>query len=190
MSTTAWAGRSPVKQPPLARVVISLLSGDESARCRALNMLAKNLGPLSYLSASMPFVHSAYYEPEMGKGLTRRLAAYRELKQPGALAEIKQACMAIEETLSQGGRRTVNLDPGLLSADALILATSKPVGHRVCISPGLYAEVTLHYHGGEFKDLAWTYQDYAGKEIKSILKKLRSRYCWRLRQDKLQGEKS
>ena len=57
-------------------------------------------------------------------------------------------------------RRTVNIDPGLLSEESLVLATTKASGHRVAIATGLWAEVTLRFERGEYRPLPWTYPDY------------------------------
>jgi hypothetical protein len=165
-------------------VVVSLLSGQPEAHETAVKMLVRRLGPLCYLSAPLAFDYTDYYEAEMGPGLTRRLAAFEQLVAPIRLAVIKRVCMSLEKDLSQGRRRRVNLDPGLLSADALVLATSKPRGHRLCLSEGIYGEVTLLFHRGDFISLPWTYQDYAGPELKDVLNLLRDRYLWKLRQEK------
>lgn len=184
MSTTAWEGPRALAPPPLARLVISLIAGREDLRQTALVMLIRRFGPLNYLSAPLDFGYTNYYQAEMGPGLNRRLAAFERLVDPLRLKVIKRICMSLEGDLSQGRRRTVNLDPGLLTADALVLATHKPRGHRVCLEQGIHAEVTLLYHQGDFQDLPWTYQDYAGPELKEILGRLRKRYLWRLKQAK------
>ena len=68
-----------------------------------------------------------------------------------------------------GDCRRANIDPGLLSIESLVLATTKYAGHRVCIAPQLYAEVTLLYQRGRYRPLEWTYPDYQGDAVQRFL---------------------
>ncbi len=43
----------------------------------------EEFGPLCALSEVLPFAYTDYYRPEMGEGLTRRLAAFTGLVAPG-----------------------------------------------------------------------------------------------------------
>lgn len=168
-------------------VVVSLLAASETPRREALVRLGQSLGPLALLTPPLAFAHSRYYAPEMGAPLTRRLAGFRELAAPWDLAGIKQTCLDTEEELARGGRRRVNIDPGLLGPGSLVLATTKASPHRVAIAPGLWAETTLLYKRGDFVPLPWTYLDYAGPCLKAALKLMRGRYLWQLRQARRQG---
>jgi hypothetical protein len=173
---------------PHARLVVSLLAGKEEPRRAALKRLASELGPVVFYSEPMPFTRSAYYDKEMGPGLTRRLAAFGGLRPPGELAAVKRLCVGLEGELAREGRRRVNLDPGLLGKDALILATRKFSGHRLELTPGVYGEVTLFFHGGGYHPLPWTYPDYAGEEMRGVLDLIRGRLLWSLKRKRAQGE--
>lgn len=161
-----------------AAVLVSFLAVREEPRQEAIRRLSPVLGPLEFLSAPIPFP-SDYYQPEMGGPLTRRVGMYRRLAETHRLAAIKRACLVVEAQLSRQGRRRVNLDPGLLTAEGLVLATTKPRGHRIALAPGLWAELTLWYHQGAFQPLPWTYPDWAGEELTGLLTRLRRRYLWR-----------
>lgn len=172
-------------QPRL--LVISCLAGSEGPRTRALGDLAAGLGPLDWLSEPLPFEHSSYYREEMGPRLSRRLAWFRDLVPEHALAEVKGLCQKIEARHSPGGNRLVNLDPGLISLDSFILASHKYAPQRVCLAPGIFAELTLLYQGGDFRPLAWTYLDYASDQVRRVLGLARSRYHWRIKGPRAQG---
>ena len=92
-------------------------------------------------SEPVPFTWTDYYDQEMGPGLNRRVAAFAGLRLPGELVAVKRRCMALEMEMAVAGRRVVNLDPGLLGRDALVLATHKYGGHRLELAPGIYGEV-------------------------------------------------
>lgn len=170
-----------------ARLVVSLLAAAEAPRTQAVRRLAQDFGPLDYLSRPLAFDQTGYYAAEMGRPLTRRLVSFRRLVPAHALADIKRACQTLEAELSQDGRRLVNVDPGLLCADSLVLASGKRQGHRLALAEGLWAELTLWYHHGEYHPLPWTYPDYAEVPMRRLLQALRARYLWQLKEDRAQG---
>ena len=79
------------------------------------------------------------------------------------------------------GRRAVNIDPGLITRERLILATGKNAGHRVYLGRGVFADLTLLYRSGGFEPLPWTYPDYASPEVRAVMKDLRVKYLDQLR---------
>ncbi|MFZ5587764.1 MAG: DUF4416 family protein [Thermodesulfobacteriota bacterium] len=167
--------------PERMRLVVSLLAAAEPPRALAVRRLAGDLGPLDYLSRPLIFDYSDYYAAEMGGPLTRRLATFRRMVGPLDLAGVKARCLALEAELALEGRRRVNLDPGLLSADALILATTKYRGHRLPLAQGLWQELTLWFNHGRYHPLPWTYPDYAGPQLREMMAGLRRRLLWQLK---------
>jgi hypothetical protein len=75
--------------------------------------------------------------------------------------------------MSGSGNRPVNLDPGLLTLEALNLATTKPHYHRLYLSKGVFGELTLIYRQGGFEPLPWTYPDYREKWATVFFEKVR-----------------
>jgi hypothetical protein len=56
--------------------------------------------------------------------------------------------------------RPLNLDPGYLTEAKLVLASTKDHAHRIYLSQGIYAEVTLSFRRGHWRHHDWTYPDY------------------------------
>ena len=56
--------------------------------------------------------------------------------------------------------RPLNLDPGYLTSAKLVLASTKDHAHRIYLSRGIYAEVTLHYQDRGWQHHEWTFPDY------------------------------
>lgn len=165
-----------------ARLVVSLLASLEEPRQEALRRLARRFGPVVFYSEPLAFDHSDYYAAELGSPLTRRLAAFARLIPAGKLAWAKLLCRSLEGDLARHGRRSVNLDPGVLNAGALTLATGKPGDWRVPIGPGVYADVHLRFEDGRYQSLPWTYTDYAHGPLNDIMSDIRARYLWQLKQ--------
>jgi hypothetical protein len=56
------------------------------------------------------------------------------------------------------------------------LATTKESAHRVPLSHGIYAEITLLYSKGGFRPLDWTYPDFRSPAYLAVLNDIRARY--------------
>jgi hypothetical protein len=158
-----------------AKLVISAITGRPQP-CPALReRLAALFGPIDFESPLLDFSFTDYYEREMGGGLRRCFFAFTRLISPDLLASLKLRTNSLEQELSEEGRRTVNLDPGLLSLSRFSLATTKDSAHRIPLWAGIYAELTLRFERGAFRPLPWTYPDYRSDEVLSILAKVRAR---------------
>ena len=89
--------------------------------------------------------------------------------------------------MSGDGRRTVNIDPGYICLERLVLATGKNYTHRIYLSRGIYADLTLVFHRQSFRTLPWTYPDYADPSAVEVFNALRERYKAQLRGIPLEG---
>lgn len=126
-----------------------------------------NYGPI-------PFSWSEYYASEMGKDLMKVYISYKKLIDRAELPAIKNYTNGIESEYAVDNKRRVNIDPGYLSRDKVVLATTKDFYHRLYIADGIYAEVTLHYKRGRYRFFSWTYPDYRQPEIYKFFEKARA----------------
>src|SRR5207253_6943857 len=110
------------------------------------------------------FCETDYYEPSMGAGLQKCFWAFERLIDPGDLAACKLRSNRWEsEYTRMGGHaepRPLNLDPGYLTPAKLVLASTKDHAHRIYLSRGIYAEVTLFYKDRRWQHRDWTFADY------------------------------
>ena len=166
-------------QPTLpVALVFAVLADDEETLAAAKQQLSQRFGALHATSEIYPFDFTAYYEKEMGPGLQKQLVCCAERVDPSTLAAIKTQTIELERQLAKKTSDTLsrraNIDPGLLSIESLVLATSKYSGHRICIAPQLYAELTLLYQKGHYRPMAWTYLDYQGETAQRFLLETRA----------------
>lgn len=138
--------------------------------------LEASFGPVDIITEPFPFTFTDYYVPEMGEGIERFFISFSDLVQPDSLAMIKERTNEIEAEWAEDGRRSINLDPGILSLSSIVLATTKNRSHRIAIGRSLYAELTLIYQNRHFEALPWTYADYRSEEVQEVLLRLRDRY--------------
>jgi len=136
------------------------------------------------VSPEWMFDRTRYYEREMGWPLYRRFVSFKELIPPETLVAIKLETNAIETDFLDQGNRRINIDPGMISAERLILATGKNYIHRIYLSKGIYADLTLLFKRGSFTPLAWTYRDYADPEMILFFNELRHTYMEQLKEMK------
>ncbi len=131
----------------------------------------------------MPFDYTGYYEEEMGTGLTRTLITYRKLIKREEIVELKIFTNKLEKVFSFENKRTVNIDPGYIAQEHIILATGKGFSHRPYLGRGVYADLTLVYTKDEYRALEWTYPDYGTAGMRELFRELRHKYADQLKEE-------
>ena len=168
--------------PQAALLFASLIYSDEESVVAALAAMSERFGQLEYCSPALSFDHTAYYGPEMGPNLKRRIVAFEQLVGRATLPAIKLYSNAIERRLSDAqGSRRVNIDPGFVTLEQVTLATTKPYSHRIYLSEGIWSELCLTYQNQTYHKLAWTYPDYADAEMVQTMLNLRKIYGEKLK---------
>jgi len=171
-----------IPQPPQpAKLIISLLLKERSRAQSVVGDLVDAFGPIDMISPWFDFDYTTYYEPEMGSPLYRRVLSMKRHIQQDDLTGVKLATNGIEAMHSVGGNRQVNLDPGYVTAARFVLGTGKDYSHRIYLSKGIYADLTLVFQQGEFSVLPWTYPDYGSDQMREYLKCIRKRYLFDLK---------
>ncbi|HOK33876.1 MAG TPA: DUF4416 family protein [Fervidobacterium sp.] len=139
--------------------------------------LVREFGPMDYTSPVLDFgKYTLYYDEEMGSGIMGKLIGFERLIHPSLLASIKIKTNEIEQKYAVDGKRRFNLDPGYIHHMQFVLATTKMWPHRIYIGQGIYAEPTLMYINGRWKDYDFTYPNYKEEVYKKELEKIRSMY--------------
>ncbi len=160
-------------QPSHARLLFSVIFRESGHFEECLRRISGRVGNVERTSEPFPFDRTDYYEREMGAPLARRFVLMTDAVSRNDLPMAKLAAEEIENDLSVHGKRTVNIDPGLLADENFVLATGKNYCHRIYLRDGVFADLTLVFRKGEYRPLPWTYPDYASAEIRSYLTGLR-----------------
>ncbi len=168
------------KEPSDVKLICSLFSAEKDLIEEVIRRELEPLfGPVDWMSPELFFDKSRYYEKEMGWPLHRRFISFENLIRPDSIVSVKLKTNQIEEKYSVCGKRRINIDPGYISLEKLVLVTGKNYAHRIYLSNGIYAEVTLIYKNKSFRPLEWTYPDYA--EQKDLFNHVREIYLKQLR---------
>jgi hypothetical protein len=170
-----------IRLPPPVRFFASIILNDPSILSAVDAELSERVGAIDDRTGFMPFSESDYYCAEMGEGLTRYFVQFQPLLERDTLAELKLKTNAIEASYAVDGRRSVNIDPGYVALEHVILGTTKGYAHRIYLGRGIFADLTLVYKNGTYRSLPWTYPDYGGKELICLLNRWRENYKRSLR---------
>ncbi len=174
------------REPEPGALLVSVLAGNEELALGVGERLELEFGPLDLCSFWLSFAHSRYYEAEMGTSLGRYIFFFTEPLPRQLLVEAKLFTDQLEVDLAGPEGRRVNLDPGYLALDQLVLASTKAVPHRPYLGRGIYADLTLVYECGQYIPLRWSYPDYASDYVRKLcgdvrnkILRLRKQRAWR-----------
>ena len=152
----AWRGE--------AILFVGIFGRDTSFFETVARIMRRKFGHIHSRSELFDFTHTDYYMEEMGENLKKMFFVFEKPIYPGQLADIKRYTGKLEAKFSQKEegltRRRVNLDPGYLSLNKVVLASTKDYSHRLYLGKGIYGEVTLFFKNKTFTPFPWTYPDY------------------------------
>jgi hypothetical protein len=166
------------------KLFCGIISADEDLTLKALEKLEKEFGKIDVKSETVDFDFTSYYNPEMGNGLKRFWISFEKLIFADELSASKVFTNSVEDGFADNGKRRVNIDPGYLNPANVILASTKDFSHRIYLSLGIYAEVTLIYKKEDFIKLPWTYPDYISPTAKKFLLEARANLMSRLKNER------
>ncbi len=148
--------------PESALLLVGALFSNEDIYLKALHRLEDCFGDMLMESPAIQWDFSEHYKEELGEPIFRRFIFFRGLIEQDRLAGAKLKACEIENSLSANGKRTINLDPGYLTVAKLVLASTKDYSHRIYLTDGIFAEVTLSYSKDKVRyvPFPYTYKDY------------------------------
>ncbi|MCS7280046.1 MAG: DUF4416 family protein [Desulfobacterota bacterium] len=157
-----------VRYPKPALYFASVIYRNYGFYVQSLHKLTELLGEIEETTDELDFTHTQYYNEEMGENLKRRFVLFKPLRGREELPQVKIKTNAIERDLSYENKRTVNVDPGYITLENVILATTKNYTHRIYLRDGIYADLTLIYKKGSYRPLEWTYPDYSEEKTVAL----------------------
>jgi len=167
------------------KLIIGILAADQQCLHAAIEAIEDKFDRTDLVSDVWPFTQTDYYRDQTGPNILRQFVSIERLIDPGRLAKIKLKTNKLEQKLAARLRmplpRPVNLDPGIIEASKLILASTKNYSHRIYIGKKMYAEVTLIFDKGSWCPLPYTYPDYRQQCYFDFFEKVRTRLLEQLK---------
>jgi len=168
-------------EPLPVKLFCGILFNDENLLRKALIVLSQKFGKIDFQSELFPFDVTDYYNSEMGENIFRSFCSFEKLINPADLVTIKLQCNEIENKFAPQGKRKINLDPGYLDYDKIVLASAKYNTQKVYLNSGIYADVTLFYRKGNFIPSDWAFPDFKSGIYKNLFLEIRSKYKFQLK---------
>lgn len=163
-----------VQKPARGRLVVSIIYNSMDALAEGLKLLERPFGQVQFETLDIPYSTEQYSE-EMGNSLQRRFYSFERLVERDSLPNIKPNCRKIEkrfgDIVHDYAFRTINIDPGILTPDNLIMASHRDYNHRVYLGGCVFGELALVYSKSRFVKLPWTNMDFCqGEAIEFFLR--------------------
>ncbi|RLC52347.1 MAG: DUF4416 domain-containing protein [Candidatus Cloacimonadota bacterium] len=168
-------------EPLPVKLFCGILFADENVLNKTLNILTQKFGKIDFQSKFFPFSITDYYNSEMGNDIRRMFCSFEELINPSLLAEIKLECNETEEKFTFDGKRKINLDPGYLDYNKVVLASAKYNAQKIYLKSGIYADITLFYEKGKFVPADWAFPDFKLGIYENAFLQIRSKYKLQLK---------
>ena len=170
--------------PHKVRLLFAVLYSDTTQIEEIFTLLDREFGKRDHQYGPVPFSWTEYYSDEMGTALRKVYFSYTDAIERDRLPSIKNLTNTIERQYAgPEGNRTVNIDPGYVARDKVVLATTKDFYHRLYLADGIFGEVTLHYRKGRFRYFSWTYPDFRNPEVMRFLERIRAPLVQQLRRN-------
>lgn len=178
-----------ITMPQPVKAIIGVLTVDPDLLSTVYTELTERLGPIDFTSELLPFTSTTYYEAEMGPNIQRQFISFERLIDGGTLAEMKLFTNKVEQAFAintpKADARRVNLDVGYICLAKLVLASTKDHAHRIYLSDGIYAEITLRFYRKTFQPWEWSYPDYRSPTYIAIFNQIRKIYRKQLENAKI-----
>jgi len=161
------------------KLIFGLIASQDLIFQRTQELLIQLYGPLDTESQFFSFDYTDYYKKQMRGILKRKFISCSNLYPPDKLREIKLRTNKLEEEIAleiKANKRVVNIDPGILSASALIMATVKDFSHRIPMQKGIYGHLEFLFGKSTVRILPWTYPDYRSLEYHDYFLNVRELY--------------
>lgn len=170
-------GMAQASEAPMVKLICGMISAEPAILDEAAGEMERRVGEIEAVSETWPFDFTEYYYEQMGRPLWRRFVSFAGLRAADGLAGVKVITNAIEAGFAArpGARvsRPVNLDPGYIEESKLVLASMKNFSHRIYLSQGVFAELTLMHRGVAWGALPWTFPDFASRRYDAFLSEVR-----------------
>ncbi len=159
-----------------AKLFVGLILTPNVNEIDIYNQLESVYGEIEQKSSLYDFSHTTYYLDEMGKQLRKQFIVIKPLISTFSAYEQKLKAVKLESLFLKNNKRSVNIDPGFLTAHNVILLTTKNYAHRIPLNKNIFAELTYVFKQKKFIVLPWSYPDFARDDYKNFFEELRKKY--------------
>ncbi len=163
-------------EPIPVKLFAGIIFSDASVVKAATRQLEQKFGEIDFTGKEFDFPGEQYYQKEMGKNLQRKFVSFKKPVIPDKMSDIKVFTAHTENFFKKDNSRSINIDPGYIDFMKVVLLSGKPGPHKIYLSQGVYADLTLIYTKGSFYSFSWTFPDFKDSLYYPELLKIRELY--------------
>jgi hypothetical protein len=161
-----------------------LLGISEAVLAEVRDQLGRQFSHIDIESPVLKSADTGYYKNEMGETILRQWVCTHNLFFVPQLVEIKRSTHQIELQRCIGMKRTVNIDPGYVTANKVVRATSRDAAHRLYMNRGIYVESVLIAEDAKvFSPWPWTDADFRTETADRFFHDVRNAFMRQLSQE-------
>ena len=150
------------------KLFFALMYADKNIYKRIKQILINKFGHIKQESFEYRFGFTNYYEKEFGKNLLKRFIVFNKSISNNELPNIKLQSAEIEKQFTINNLRTINIDPGYITTESLVLASFKNSPYKEPIGNNVYSHLTLKFEGNKAIETERTFPDYKKEEVKEF----------------------
>lgn len=143
-----------------ALLFCGLMYQDQGGYEKAIAILQKRFGKSDCTGEEYSFDFTDSYLKEFGPNLKKRFVVFKKIIGRKELPSIKIWCCSIEKKLGKEGKRRVNIDPGYITPNNIVVASTKEFPHRIYLDKGIFGDVQLVLKREEAIGFEHTFADY------------------------------
>ena len=157
-----------------AKLFVGIMYSNIEHYNKAIELLGKDFGEIELQGEEFDFNFTKHYEKEMGKNLRKRFILFKKLIDRKDLTDIKLQTMKLEEKFRKNNKRQVNIDPGYITLNNVVVASTKELPHRIYLNKGIFADLLLLLKKKDVIPFKHTFTDY--KQSKNFFLESRQRF--------------
>ena len=152
------------KEISKARLVMALMYSSEDDLRKVREILIKKFGGIEFESEEFDFNFTDYYEAEFGKSLKKRFIIFKKTINREELVKIRIYTQDLEDKLKKRNKRIVNIDPGYMTKDNLIMASLKEQPYKICLGNGIFGHMIFMFKKNDVIPFRHTFPDYLAQK--------------------------
>lgn len=147
-----------------ARLVIALMYSSRDSLTKAKEALIKKFGEIESESDEFDFDFTGYYEREFGKSLKKLFIAFKEPIEREKLVGIRLYTQELEDRFKEGDKRKVNIDPGYMTKENLVVASLKEQPYKIYLGKGVFGHMIFMFKKDDAISFRHTFPDYLAQK--------------------------
>jgi hypothetical protein len=151
------------------RLFFALMYKDKDVLEKVIDELKTDFGGVVAKIPEYDFDFTDYYLEEFGSDLKKTIIVFEKNIEKKDLIEIKIISSHIEKDFSpDGNKRVINVDPGYLDDNQVVLASFKGKDFKEDIGEGIFSHIVLVFEDGRVRDFHHTFADFKSKPVQDF----------------------